>query len=199
MASAAVAGPYEDALPKFAADSYSDTEAAIGAVAGSGHPLSLKLVEALRDGQLLIAGGQVYHPRCRRQVSSMPRRARPPNPPQALKPVRLNNRVRRAVEAALGSLTLLSSDAGTRLDAARAVFRSRDAAALPTLEQAIAQESDGHVKAALERPAPPSFSIRRMLPLAENVSAVETLQARGNQDALALLHEPAGRHAGRRR
>lgn len=38
MASAAVAGPYEDALPKFAADSYSDTEAAIGAVAGSGHP-----------------------------------------------------------------------------------------------------------------------------------------------------------------
>jgi len=60
MASAAVAGPYEDALPKFAADSYSDTEAAIGAVAGSGHPLSLKLVEALRDGQLLIAGGQVY-------------------------------------------------------------------------------------------------------------------------------------------
>ena len=31
-----------------------------------------------------------------------------------------------------------------------AVFRSRDAAALPALEQALAKESDGQVRAALE-------------------------------------------------
>ena len=61
----------------------------------------------------MIAGRAGLYPRCRRQVSSMLQRARPPNPPAGAKPVRLNNRVRRAVEAALGSMTLLSSDAGT--------------------------------------------------------------------------------------
>jgi urea transport system permease protein len=191
MASAAVAGPYEDALPKFAADSYSDTEAAIGAVAGSGHPLSLKLVEALRDGQLLIAGGQVYiRDAAGKSVDAATGQAAEP---AGAKPVRLNNRVRRAVEAALGSMTLLSSDAGTRLDAARAVFRSRDAAALPTLEQALAKESDGHVKGALEIARAAIVLNKADASGPEKLSAIETLKAHGNQDALALLTNlPAG-------
>ncbi|MDW4726408.1 hypothetical protein NQ292_27835, partial [Escherichia coli] len=38
--------------------------------------------------------------------------------------VRLNNRLRRTVEAALGGLTLLSSDPAKRLAAAQSVFKS---------------------------------------------------------------------------
>src|SRR5687767_13897714 len=60
MATTALAGPYEEALPKFTSDSYADTDDAIGAVAISGNPLAVDVVEALRDGRLLNGVGQVF-------------------------------------------------------------------------------------------------------------------------------------------
>ena len=63
--------------------------------------------------------------------------------------MRLNNRLRRIVEAALGGLTLMAPDPGKRLEAAQAVFKSKDANALPALDQAIAKETDARVKQAL--------------------------------------------------
>ena len=56
-----------------------------------------------------------------------------------LNAVRVNNAVRRAIEAALGSLNLFSAAAEARAQAAEEVFRSRDPAALPALARAIAQ------------------------------------------------------------
>ena len=63
--------------------------------------------------------------------------------------MRLNNRLRRSVEAALGGLTLLAADPAKRYEAAQAVFKSRDASALPTLDAALAKETDSRVKRAL--------------------------------------------------
>src|SRR5690349_10191910 len=91
MASAAIAGPYEDALPKFAADSYADTEAAIGAVAGSGHAQALNVVEALRDGRLMVANGQVYIRDAAGQFTDAA--TGQAAEPAGAKPVRVNNRV----------------------------------------------------------------------------------------------------------
>ncbi len=75
--------------------------------------------------------------------------------PDGFKPVRVNNRVRRAIDAALGTLNLLAPDAATRRNAADAVFKARDAAALPALDAALARESDAGVKRSCRRPAPP--------------------------------------------
>jgi urea transport system permease protein len=187
MTSSAFAGVYEDALPKLAADSYSGTEAAIGAVAASGHPLALQVVEALREGRLLVGSGQVFiRESSGNLINAMTGQAFGP-PPADLKPVRVNNRVRRAIEAAMGSLTLLTADPATRLDAARAVFRSRDAAALPTLDKAIAQEADAGVKVALESARAAVVLAKTDAPLADRLAAVEILRVRGDQDALALL------------
>ncbi len=63
--------------------------------------------------------------------------------------VRINNRLRRTIDAALGGLTLLARDPGKRFDAAQAVFKSHEASALPTLETAIGKEQDARVKRAL--------------------------------------------------
>jgi urea transport system permease protein len=187
MASGAFAGPYEDALPKFATDSYSDAEAAIGAVAGSGHPMALSVIEALRDGRLSTIGNQVFvRDASGNLINAMTGQAFG-SAPADLKPVRVNNRVRRAIEAALGGLTLLSSNAPARLDAARAVFRSRDAAALPALERAISQEADGTVKQALVEARAAVVLSRSDASPADRLAAVETLRIRGDQDALALL------------
>ncbi len=79
--------------------------------------------------------------RSRRPASSTPRPAKPSpgGEPAGLKPVRINNRLRRAIEAALGSLTLLSPDPAKRLEAAKAVFKSKDASVLATLDAALGQ------------------------------------------------------------
>jgi urea transport system permease protein len=176
MASAALAGPYEEALPKFTNDSYADTDAAIGAVAGSGNPMSIDVIEALRDGRLLVGSGQVFIRRMSGELINAATGQAWAGPAGELKPVRVNNRVRRAIEAALGNLTLLSSDAAKRLEAARAVFRSRDEAALPALEKAIAQESQIHVRNALENArAAILLSKPDALPM-ERLAAIETLQ-----------------------
>ena len=52
LAGASYAQTFEAALAGFAADSYSDTEAAIAAVAVSGNPLAVQVINALQDGRL---------------------------------------------------------------------------------------------------------------------------------------------------
>ncbi|MGZ4969966.1 MAG: hypothetical protein ACXV7H_10600, partial [Methylobacter sp.] len=48
-----LAGPFEDAVGKFANDEYSDTEEAIEAIATSGNPLAYAIISALQDGRLM--------------------------------------------------------------------------------------------------------------------------------------------------
>ena len=48
----ALAGPFEDAVSKFANDDFSDTDEAVGAVAISGNPLAFPIISALQDGRL---------------------------------------------------------------------------------------------------------------------------------------------------
>src|SRR5665213_4220422 len=54
-ANAALAVPYEDALPGFTTDEYSVTIDAVNAVAVSGNPLAAPLIAALQDGRLLFS------------------------------------------------------------------------------------------------------------------------------------------------
>nr|WP_244470418.1 urea ABC transporter permease subunit UrtB [Microvirga vignae] len=186
MTASTKAGPYEEALPKFAADSYADTETALSAIANSGHARALTVVEALRDGRLLLGAGQVYLKEVSGTLIDVAT-GQAANPTGNLKPIRVNNRVRRATEAALGSLTLLSADPATRLNAARAVFRSRDVAALSALERAIAQESDVHVRDALEGARAAIILSKPDALISDKKAAIEILEARGDQQALALL------------
>ncbi len=187
---------FEDALARFAADSFSDTEAAINAVAASGHRMAATIIEALADGRLFVdpnsrkvfikdKSGALLDAATGQPVAG--------EAPAGLKAVRVNNRVRRAIEATLGGLTLLSPDPDKRLEAAQAVFRSRDASALPTLETAIARETDPGIKKALvEARAAVILNIPDASE-ADKLDAVAVIRDRGDQDALALLGSlPAG-------
>ncbi|MEY9551831.1 hypothetical protein ABIF67_005896 [Bradyrhizobium japonicum] len=66
----AFAGPFEDAVAKFANDDYSDTEEAIGVVASSGNKLAFPIISALQDGRLMADpdSKKGLRHRCRRQV-----------------------------------------------------------------------------------------------------------------------------------
>src|SRR5262249_42638027 len=95
--------------------------------------------------------------------------------------------LRRAIEAALGGLTLLAPDPGKRMEAARAVLKSRDAAALPTLETAIGKETNPRVKAALTEARAAVVLYSADAKEADKLDAIAVIRARGDQEALALL------------
>ena len=123
----AKAETYDEALTKFTADSFADTDEAIGGAARSGNPLAVQVIEALQDGRLLFSTAEkkVY---IRDEAGTLLDAAngRPiaGSEPSDLQPVRINNRLRRSIDAALGGLTLLAPDPGRRFEAANAVFKS---------------------------------------------------------------------------
>src|SRR5262245_54787343 len=181
---------YEAALAKFAGDSYNDTDAGIASVAASGNPLAERIILALQDGRLLFdseskkiylqqEAGPVLDAATGAPVAGAA--------PAGLKPVRINNRLRRSIEAALGGLTLLSPDPARRLEAAQAVFKSRDPNQLATLEAAFAKEVDPRIRRALA-----SARAAVVLGIADTreldkLEAIAILRERADLDARAIL------------
>jgi urea transport system permease protein len=187
---AANAESYEEALAKFATDSYNETDAAVAAVAASGNPLAAQVIEALQDGRLLFSIGdkKIY---MRKPPAGLLDAAtgQPVSgaEPLGLSPVRVNNRVRRAIDAALGSLTLLSADPVKRLEAAKAVFKSKDASVLATLDTAINKEGDARIRKALEEARAAILAGKPDAREADRLAAIAILRDRGDQDARSVL------------
>ena len=110
----ALAGPFEDAVSKFANDDFSDSEEAVDAIAASGNPLAYPIISALHDERLMADPDtkKVYIKQEDGKIIDAATGARVDSLPDGADPVRLNNKLRRHVEAALGGLTLLSPDRG---------------------------------------------------------------------------------------
>jgi urea transport system permease protein len=187
-AATAKAASFADAVALLAADSFSDTEAGITAVAASGHAMAPKVIGALQQSQLLFdANSRRVVIKDGSNVIDATTGERLGEAATGFAPVRLNNRLRRSVEAALGGLTLLSPDRGTRLGAAQSVFRSRDAATLPTLDAAIAKEQDSEVNRALTAARAAVVLYKPDAAEADKLEAVSTIRLRNDQEAVALL------------
>src|SRR5581483_7763759 len=99
----------------------------------------------------------------------------------------------RSIDAALGSLTLMSPDPAKRIDAAQAVFKSHEASALATLEAALAKESDGRAKRALSEARAAVILFQDDAKEADKLAAITVVRDRADQDARGLLAGlPAG-------
>jgi urea transport system permease protein len=190
LAIPASAQSFEDTLAGFASDSYSDTEAAITAIAASGNVMAAPVVEALQDGRLLFdaATKKIYiKDKAGKLLDAATGKPITGTEPAGLAPVRLNNRIRRMVEAAIGSLTLLAPDPARRLEAAQAVMRSRDPAALPALDAALAKETNAKVKQAMLAARASVILTMPDAKEADKLEAIAVLSERGDQEALGLL------------
>jgi urea transport system permease protein len=190
LMTAANAGPYEDALAHFTTDSFSDTAEGITGVARSGSPLAETVIKSLQDGRLFFSAagkGVYYRDAADKLFNAATGEAVDGPPPPDLAPVRLNNRLRGMVAASLGSLTLMSPDPARRLQAAQAVFKSRDPNALATLDQAIPNEKVPRVKQAMieARAAVVLYSDKSSE--SEKLEAIALVRQRGDQDSLGLL------------
>ena len=143
--------------------------------------------QALQDGRLAFSGDKVFIRDKSGTVLDAATGKPAASPPGDLKTVRLNNRLRRSVEAALGGLTLLAADPAKRYEAAQAVFKSRDANALPTLDAALAKETDSRVKRALAEARAAVILFQADAKENDKLAAVTVIRERGDQDARGLL------------
>jgi urea transport system permease protein len=109
-----------------------------------------------------------------------------------VKPVRLNNAVRSAIDAALGILQLFAPDASTRLQAASAVFTQHDPVALPALAKALAKETNAAVRRRMQQAQAAALLSAPDASQSDKLAAVATLRARGDQDARSQLSALAG-------
>src|SRR5690606_32487028 len=102
--------------------------------------------------------------------------------------IRVNNSLRRDIRTAVGSLTLMSEDAGTRMTAARSMFASVDETNLELLDEAIAAESDPGVKRVMEE-ARAATLLETELDSESFAEAIAIIAGRGDREALAILNQ----------
>jgi urea transport system permease protein len=124
--------------------------AALNAAAARGDARLAAFVQALLDDEVKVAGGQVYVVHDGR--AALAAGGAPAKVPDDAEDVTNNNRMRGALEAALASLKLFSADLAVRKAAVTDLAKaSLDDAQLPTVEKALAAESDPTLKERLER------------------------------------------------
>ena len=187
---AAHAGPYEDALAGFTEGSLHDTGEAIDKVVASGNPLAETLLKALKDARLMYSAEQkkvFIQTKDDKLIDAATGKPFTGQAPDDIDNVIVNNRLRNVINAAFGTLTLMSPNPQTRYNAAQAVFKSRDASALPNLDMVLAKETDARVKTALEQARAAIVLTDPQSSAAAKIAATNVIRDRGDQDSLGLL------------
>jgi urea transport system permease protein len=181
-----------EALTHFTTDDYGEIADGIAAVAESGDPRAASILEALQDGRLFYSAEQkkVFL----KDTSGRLFDAATAAPvvgagPADLDAVGINNRLRRALDAALGGLTLMSPDRARRYEAAQAVFKSHEANVLPAIDAAIEKETDARIKRALIEARAAIILNADDASDADKIAAIDVIRSRGDQDSIALLRE----------
>ncbi|MSP01474.1 MAG: urea ABC transporter permease subunit UrtB [Acetobacteraceae bacterium] len=183
----------DEALTALTSTSFNSIREGVEALAASGHPRAQSIILALQAGKLFLRGDKVLFIKDEDgSVIEAATGAAADVPASALKPVRVNNAVRGAIDAALGALRLFAPDAAARLQAAEAVFRSRDPAALPALQRAMASEPDAKVKRRMEQAHATALLFLPEAKESDRLAAVMTLRARGDIEARSTLGNLTG-------
>jgi len=172
---------------------FGERGSAIAALAASGEDRAAPILEALAAGQLyvrtadklvVIGKGDGNALALSDAISG---KAVGSAPEADLERVRVNNRLRGAIEAAVGSLTLMSPNPATRLNAADALFKRRDASALAALDQALAAEKDPRIRRAMSEARAAIVLAAADSTPAQKLEAIAFMRNRGDRDSLGIL------------
>lgn len=176
---------------------FAEAEALIGQIAATGDPRVVPALQAFSEGDLYIrkSDGQVFIARTGASGFDLidPLTAEPAGQANksSLTKIKINNNLRRVVRSAMGGLTLMSPDRGTRLSAADAVLRSPSAENLELVEAALAKETDPQVKTRMEEARAVSV-LSSDRPLDQKKAALSTIRSLGGRDAIGILNAVSG-------
>jgi urea transport system permease protein len=171
---------------------FPEREAAIKALVASKDPNVGRILQELTDGKLyvsqdggpvLIIGGTDDAPTYSDPITN---EAVADVDPDSMVKVKVNNSLRGVISASVSTLTLLSPDRSARLSAAQDMLKDADPANLDLLNGALAQEKDREVKTTMEA-ARAVMLLKSDASLEDKKASIDTIAARGDRDALALL------------
>ena len=171
---------------------FQENQKLVEALAKTGDPKIVPALEALSEGDLYQrkTDGTVFIVKPAgsnfKLVDALTGDAAGEEAKAALEKVKVNNGLRRTIRAALGGLTLMSPDAGVRLQAASTILRTPTADVLEGLDAALAGETDSAVKAVLEKARAASVLVSDR-PVEEKKAAIATVVQTGGRDSLSLL------------
>ena len=176
----------DDAVAALASPNFDSIRTGVEALAYSGQPRAAAIIGALQAGKLFVRADRALFIK-QGDGSYVEALTGAAATPGAVKAVRVNNGIRGAIDAALGSLRLFAPDAPTRRDAAEAVFTSHDPAALPALDKALAKETDAGVKRKMEQARAAALLSNPDSSEPDRLASVAVLRARGDIDARGFL------------
>jgi urea transport system permease protein len=197
VAAAVFAADLQTLVTNLTTGGFGDRETAIGALAASGDARAAPILEALAAGQLYVrksdnavvigkpTGGQLA------LADAVTGKPAGTVSEAELDHVRINNRLRGVIDAAVGSLTLMSPDVKVRREAADSLFKRPDPAALPALDAAIAAEKDAGTKAAFSEARAAVLLATEDAPKPQKLEALAVVRDRGGRDALSVLEAAA--------
>jgi urea transport system permease protein len=179
--------PIEEAMAALAGSNLDDVRRGVDTLTASGNPQTAAILGAMQDGKLFFRADKALFIKNTDGSFTEVLTGKPAGDVGSVRPVRVNNAVRRAVDAALGALRLFAPDAPTRALAAEAVFKTRDPAGIAALTKAIDKEPNAGVKRTMEQARASALLAEGKASEAERLVAVAVLRERGDIDARALL------------
>ncbi|ODN72256.1 urea ABC transporter permease subunit UrtB [Methylobrevis pamukkalensis] len=176
---------------------FDSTEEAINGLAASGDPRVADILRALegrelylrKDDQTVVRSDgkgrepEIFDPLSGASLGTVKK--------PVLDRISVNNKIRRAVQAAVGTLTLRSPDADVRRSAALAVLKTREPATIPALDSAIAAETDEAIRTLMVG-ARGAAVLNSDAPDADKLTAIEEVQGLDARDAMQILTQYAG-------
>jgi len=189
---AGTAAEIDDAVAALAAKGFDAKIEAVGRLAATGDARAAPVLEALldrrlytrkSDGKVVIAEkrGKVLvlkDPLTLAEIGEVGKRK--------AKRIKVNNRLRGEIRAALGSLTLLSPDPDVRRTATDAVFKARNAESAPLLERALEREDDEGIRERLEI-ALAAIRLTHATETPARLDALDVLARSSDQDVRSLV------------
>src|ERR1051325_109408 len=175
-----------------AGDSFAAKEKAVTALGKSGEVRAVAILQALgsdrlrktSDGRVVIVDGAAASAKISDAATGQPITDIAPD---SLDRIIVNNRLRGAIEGALGALTLFSPDRGARLAAAQDALHHPSAQTALLLEKALTVEQDPEIRATMQR----SFAASQLFAGSkeERLTAIRPLATATDPQVKSVLDE----------
>ena len=177
---------FQTALQGLAANDFHTKQAAVEALAASGHAHTLDILAALADGRLFASGNAFYIQNVQTDTFApidAPDAAA--EKPEGARKITVNNKIRQWVRHYVAENALLSSHPAERKAAMMQMLQKNDASALAQVQTALPKETDKSVRALME-----TYIARADLQSADtsrHAAAIAVLGKSGLPENLSLL------------
>src|SRR5437763_393281 len=180
------------AIAALGGDSFAAKEKGVTALGKSGDPRAVAILQALgsdrlrktSDGRVVVVEGAGASAKVSDAATGQPVTDIAPD---SLDRIIVNNRLRGAIEGALGALTFFSPDRAARLAAAQDALRHSSAETAVLLEKALTAEQDPEIRATMQR----SFAASQLFAGSkeERLAAIRALGTTTDPQVKNLLDE----------